>query len=449
MVSVLIKSGSSIASCGGSLINDRYIMTAAHCMKKMKNIENLFVTIGAHTISNRRTLVPLIIEKVISHPGWREYESNDIALIKLKTPIANVTPICLPSFTKYDNLFVTGWGMTGKTGNKHLSKAQELMEVNVKEVNVMTCKEEYFPLVNPEREICAGGDKGGSCMGDSGGPLQTRKNGRVYQVGIVSFGTTDCSTISKEPNVYERVTGQLRWIKENTKDAEYCDAPEQAIKTKRTTNKSKPTKIKLESESEEDSLQIPIPTHPFKMAPKDYPTEIPREDDPFKNSEGFSLPSESESGTFIKRPKSQKLQTSNSSRSQQTDDSNSFTRTGSIQSSSRANPIPSSETTSLIPSSLSRTKPISSSGTSSNPSSSRATSIMDSPSRINSIPPYSRSGSILPSSSKISSISSGSRIGSIPSYLRRTNSVSFPMRISSSLKYYPSFSKKIFFEEKK
>lgn len=449
MVSVLIKSGSSVASCGGSLINDRYIMTAAHCMKKMKNIENLFITIGAHTISNRQTLAPLIIEKVISHPGWREYESNDIALIKLKTPIANVTPICLPSFTKYDNLFVTGWGMTGKTGNKHLSKAQELMEVNVKEVNVMTCKEEYFPLVNPEREICAGGDKGGSCMGDSGGPLQTRKNGRVYQVGIVSFGTTDCSTLSKEPNVYERVTGQLRWIKENTEDAEYCDAPEQAIKTKRTM-KSKAAKIKLESETEEDSLQIPIPNHPFKMAPKDYPTEIPREDDPFKNSEGFSLPSESGNrvpnntisnvGTFIKRPKSQKQQTN--SRSQQTDVSNSFTRTSSIPSSSRANPIPSSGTSS-IPSS-SRTNPISSLGTGSNPSSSRATSIMDSPSRINPIPPYSRSGSI-PSSWKISSVSS-SRIGSIPSYLRRTNSISFPMRISSSLKY-PSFSKKIFFEE--
>lgn len=222
-----------MASCGGSLINDRYILTAAHCMKGTKDVKSLRITLGAHTASDRQTKVPLEVEKIISHPDWKGY--NDIALIKLKKPVANV-PVCLPSFTSYDNLFVTGWGMTGRTGNNLLSRAQELMEVDVKEVDVMKCKQQHFPQVNPEKEICAGGDNGGSCMGDSGGPLQTRKNGRVYQVGIVSFGATDCSTLSKAPNVYERVTGQLDWIRENTKDANYCDAPEQAISGTKSPN---------------------------------------------------------------------------------------------------------------------------------------------------------------------------------------------------------------------
>ena len=222
-----------MASCGGSLINDRYILTAAHCMKGTKDVKSLHITLGAHTASDRQTKAPLEAEKIISHPDWKGY--NDIALIRLKKPVTNV-PVCLPSFTSYDNLFVAGWGMTGKTGNNLLSRAQELMEVDVKEVDVMKCKQQHFPQVNPEKEICAGGDKGGSCMGDSGGPLQTRKNGRVYQVGIVSFGATDCSTLSKAPNVYERVTGQLDWIRENTKDADYCDAPEQAISGTKSPN---------------------------------------------------------------------------------------------------------------------------------------------------------------------------------------------------------------------
>ena len=216
-----------MASCGGSLINDRYILTAAHCMKSLNSVSQLKVTLGAQTAEDRQRITPLEVEKVITNPNWKSFD--DIALIKLKNPLNNVNPVCLPTFTTYDNLFVTGWGMTGNTGSTHLQRATELMEVDTKEVDIMKCKSQHFPQINPAKEICAGGEKGGSCMGDSGGPLQTRKNGRVYQVGIVSFGATDCATVTKAPNVYERVTGQLDWIKKNTADANWCDGPEQAI----------------------------------------------------------------------------------------------------------------------------------------------------------------------------------------------------------------------------
>ena len=271
MASVMIQSGLSTASCGGSLINDRYILTAAHCMKGKKDVKSLRITLGAHTASDRQTKAPLEAEKIISHPDWKGY--NDIALIKLKKPVTDV-PVCLPSFTSYDNLFVTGWGMTGKTGNNLLSRAQELMEVDVKEVDVMKCKQKHFPQVNPEKEICAGGEKGGSCMGDSGGPLQTRKNGLVYQVGIVSFGATDCSTLSKAPNVYERVTGQLDWIRENTKDANYCDAPEQAISGTKSPNQVsipgsgfRPLPAKTPSSEGNSPTVVSIPGSGFQPLP--------------------------------------------------------------------------------------------------------------------------------------------------------------------------------------
>ncbi|CAL4158998.1 unnamed protein product, partial [Meganyctiphanes norvegica] len=70
-----------------------------------------------------------------------------------------------------------------------------------------------------KNHICAGRGKADSCMGDSGGPLNFQSGrgsntGRVFVVGIVSFGPTECGS-STQPGVYTNVARYVHWIRRN------------------------------------------------------------------------------------------------------------------------------------------------------------------------------------------------------------------------------------------
>lgn len=69
-------------------------------------------------------------------------------------------------------------------------------------------------------QICAGELGKDSCGGDSGGPLVSYINGKANIVGLVSYGHKRCG--SSWPAVYTRVNAYLNWIKENTKDGNFC-----------------------------------------------------------------------------------------------------------------------------------------------------------------------------------------------------------------------------------
>ncbi|CAL4067033.1 unnamed protein product, partial [Meganyctiphanes norvegica] len=239
--------------CGGSIINDLYILTAAHCVyggaEILKN-DKVEVVIADHNkdstdddIAGVTRTIP--VDKVIVHEDYEVFSfsnDNDISLIKLSESLdfkslEILQPVCLPhddsSTYEGEKAVVTGWGYTEGFGFELPSLLHEV----TLPVLAPDCPEyddyvyggydynyEYYDRshtsVITENMICAGKRGGGkdSCNGDSGSPLVLGQAGVYVQIGIVSFGPPDCDS----PGVYTRVSKYLGWIADNTKDAKTC-----------------------------------------------------------------------------------------------------------------------------------------------------------------------------------------------------------------------------------
>ncbi|CAG7815025.1 unnamed protein product [Allacma fusca] len=212
-------------NCGATVISKRYLLTAAHCLI-CNSFENIEVEL--------RNGVRMNVMEILIHPDYeRDCSSeeqtsreNDIALVRLDEEIQDVEPICLPlrgcySLNETDIRFqsgmVAGYGITS---NGSEEAANDLHHVSLDRASFRLCAKTYNRngtiLIRRESTICAQGTNGADfCRGDSGSPLFISVNSRSVQIGIASFGSSNCGDGS--PSVFTGISyNLLRWIQNET-----------------------------------------------------------------------------------------------------------------------------------------------------------------------------------------------------------------------------------------
>ncbi|KAL4702949.1 hypothetical protein ACJJTC_008727 [Scirpophaga incertulas] len=211
--------------CGGSLMDDRHVLSAAHCVAHMTSwdVARLTARLGDHNIrTNTETQhVERKIKRVVRHRGFdMRTLYNDIAILTLDQPVKftkNIRPVCLPSGGRaYAGQMATviGWGSLRESG----PQPSTLQEVTIPIWSNSDCRLKYgaaAPGGIVDHMLCAGKANMDSCSGDSGGPLMVSDTGRWTQVGVVSWGI-GCGK-GQYPGVYTRVTAFLPWIQKNSK----------------------------------------------------------------------------------------------------------------------------------------------------------------------------------------------------------------------------------------
>ncbi|CAH1175616.1 unnamed protein product [Phaedon cochleariae] len=214
--------------CGATLINNKYCLTAAHCVNGFNKdkITAVFLDHDRSDAFETKTITRKL-KNIYRHRGYGSGSNynNDVAILHLEQEVpmtGRLKPVCLPptgkSFTGFTGI-VTGWGATKAQGQT----SSKLQEVKVPIISNIDCKKTGYSNRITDNMMCAGYPNGqkDSCQGDSGGPLHV-KNGSFHQiVGIVSWGE-GCAQ-PNYPGVYTRVNRYVSWIKSNTRDACYCN----------------------------------------------------------------------------------------------------------------------------------------------------------------------------------------------------------------------------------
>merc|ERR1712226_935666 len=215
--------------CGGTLIDDGNVLSAAHCFDKVKGLANADtvrvgetdLNIGGEGGGHR----DIGIARVLQHPLWNKKTlAHDIAILDLASKVEfrpGVVPACMPDNYHGRNLTsllanpsptITGWGATFVGGGT----VSRLREAQVPVVGEDECLARYRPVGVrlSEKQLCAGRGGTDTCQGDSGGGMVANNlDGRWTLVGVTSFGV-DCAR-PDFPGVYTRVDQYLDWIRSN------------------------------------------------------------------------------------------------------------------------------------------------------------------------------------------------------------------------------------------
>ncbi|KAJ8684425.1 hypothetical protein QAD02_020217 [Eretmocerus hayati] len=214
--------------CGGALINDKWIVSAAHCFYRSQD-DYWVARLGA----TRRGSFPgpyeqiIRLDYIILHPEYVDSGFiNDISLLRLERPVSfsdYVRPVCLPSSEPKSgrSCTVTGWGQLFEIGRIF---PDTLQEVELPLISTEECRRKtlFLPLYRiTSGMLCAGVRDGGrdACLGDSGGPLVCSEPDNRYTLHGITSNGYGCGRPGS-PGVYTKVWHYVSWIERATSRTE-------------------------------------------------------------------------------------------------------------------------------------------------------------------------------------------------------------------------------------
>jgi secreted trypsin-like serine protease len=211
--------------CGGTLIGDRWVLTAANCLIG-SDASDWAVQVGHININPSSFSVEnfIYVDSIYLHHNYDDDEIlNDIAIMKLSSSIAGIdtVPYDISSPVVDETVVAIGWGETDGTVTFSEYATNDRVDI-LQQVDLKVVECSIWGSGATSNNICAtdadtndATDKG-TCYGDSGGPILYDSGGIYYQVGITSFGSEPCVYEAAPgvyvPGAYTRVANYTTWI---------------------------------------------------------------------------------------------------------------------------------------------------------------------------------------------------------------------------------------------
>ncbi|XP_024874160.1 trypsin-1-like [Temnothorax curvispinosus] len=209
--------------CAGSILNERWIITAAHCIQAVPSVNYISVKAGKHHIlrnePDEQTVE--VSEGYVHEKYGGGVGPYDIGLLKLASPLkltkrVQAIELAAPESDPSGEAWLAGWG---STSSSHFPEMPDILQHVQKEyVDRAICHESVERLTGSspvhETNVCTDGpfdEKISACSGDSGGPLISYNGQKPVLTGIVSWGIMPCG-YPGAPSVYTRVSKFNDWI---------------------------------------------------------------------------------------------------------------------------------------------------------------------------------------------------------------------------------------------